>query len=175
MQKTNIRRLTVMAMLLAVLVVCSQIAVPVGSVVLTAQTFAIMLIALLLPPKYAVGTVLAWVLAGGAGLPFFANFKGGLGVLLGPTGGYIYGFVIGAWIISVIAGKGFSLWRAVLGCAVALLFVYLLGAVQLKMVLGTQSYAAAFVLGGVPYIFFEPIKLAAAVWAARLLKQRINL
>lgn len=172
--KTNVRRLTLMSMLLAMLVVCSQIAVPVGQTVLTAQTFAIMLIALILPPKYAVGTVLAWVLAGGVGLPFFANFKSGFGVLLGPTGGYIYGFVLAVLLISLIAGRKFSLWRAVLGCAVGLLFVYLFGAVQLKLLMDLESYTVAFVLGGVPYIFFEPIKVAAAVGAARLVKKRME-
>lgn len=170
--QTNVKRLTMMSMLLAMLVVCSQIAVPIGQTVLTAQTFAIMLIALILPPKYAVGTVLAWVLAGGVGLPFFANFKSGFGVLFGPTGGYIYGFVLGVLLMSLIAGRKFSLWRAVLGCAVGLLFVYLFGAVQLKLLMNLESYTVAFVLGGVPYIFFEPLKLAAAVAAARLVKKR---
>lgn len=86
MQNSNIRKMSVMAMLVALLVVCSQISVPVGSVPVTAQPLAIMLIGLLLSPKYAVATVLVWVLAGGVGLPFFANFKSGFGVLLGANG-----------------------------------------------------------------------------------------
>lgn len=162
-----------MSMLLAVLVVCSQVAIPLGSTVLTAQTLAIMLIALLLPPKYAVGTVLAWVLAGGIGLPFFANFKSGFGVLLGPTGGYIYGFVLAVLLISLIAGRKFCWWRAALGCTVGLFFVYLFGAVQLMQLMDLESYGVAFVLGAVPYIFFEPVKIAAAVWAAGLLQARM--
>ena len=161
-----------MAMLVALLVVCSQLAVPVGNVPITAQTAAVMLIALLLSPGYAALTVLVFILAGGIGLPFFANFKGGLGVLLGPTGGYLYGFVVAAALISAIAGRQFSWLRSIAGCAAGLLFVYLFGAVQLKLLLDLESYGAAFALGGIPYIFFEPIKIAVAVVAAKMLQSR---
>lgn len=175
MRHSDIRRLTVMALLVAVLAVCSQLAVPVGSVPITAQTMAVLLIALLLPPKYAVLTVLVWVLAGALGLPFFANFKSGFGVLLGPTGGYIYGFIISAGLVSWLAGQQggkFSLLRSVLACTVGIVFSYFFGAVQLMLLLDLDSYAAAFLLGGVPYIFFEPVKIAAAVLVARLMRRR---
>ncbi len=105
-------------------------------------------------------------------MPFFANFKGGLGVLLGPTGGYLYGFVAAAALISAISGRQFSWLRSIAGCTAGLLFVYLFGAVQLKLLLDLESYGAAFALGGIPYIFFEPIKIAVAVVAAKMLQSR---
>lgn len=172
----KIRKLATMAVLVAVLAVCSQLAVPVGNVPITAQTAAVMLIALLLSPRYAALTVAVYILAGGVGLPFFANFKGGFGTLLGPTGGYLYGFVVAAALISWLAGNkagsGFSWLRSVLACCAGLAFVYLFGAVQLKMLLDLTSYGAAFALGGIPYIFFEPIKIAVAVVAAKMLNTR---
>ena len=73
--QSKIKKMATMAMLVALLVVCSQLAVPVGNVPITAQTAAVMLIALLLSPGYAALTVLVFILAGGIGLPFFANFK----------------------------------------------------------------------------------------------------
>ena len=170
--QSKIKKMATMAMLVALLVVCSQLAVPVGNVPITAQTAAVMLIALLLSPGYAALTVLVFILAGGIGLPFFANFKGGLGVLLGPTGGYLYGFVVAAALISAIAGRQFSWLRSIAGCSAGLLFVYLFGAVQLKLLLDLESYGAAFALGGIPYIFFEPIKIAVAVVAAKMLQSR---
>ena len=170
--QSKIKKMATMAMLVALLVVCSQLAVPVGNVPITAQTAAVMLIALLLSPGYAALTVLVFILAGGIGLPFFANFKGGLGVLLGPTGGYLYGFVAADALISAIAGRQFSWLRSIAGCAAGLLFVYLFGAVQLKLLLDLESYGAAFALGGIPYIFFEPIKIAVAVVAAKMLQSR---
>ena len=65
----KVRRLATMAVLVAVLAVCSQLAVPVGNVPITAQTAAVMLIALLLSPKYAALTIAVYILAGGIGLP----------------------------------------------------------------------------------------------------------
>lgn len=168
----NIRKQALMAMLAALLAVCSQLAVPVGSVPITAQTLAVMLIALLLPPRDAVLTVLLWVVAGGIGLPLFANFKGGFGVLFSPTGGYIYGFVLAALLISWLAGRDFSWVRGAAACVVGLVFVYLFGALQLQALLDLDSYAAAFAMGGVPYIFFEPIKIALALIVARMIKKR---
>lgn len=170
--QSKIKKMATMAMLVALLVVCSQLAVPVGNVPITAQTAAVMLIALLLSPKYAALTVAVYILAGGIGLPFFANFKGGFGVLLGPTGGYLYGFVVAAALISAISGRQFSWLRSIAGCTAGLLFVYLFGAVQLKLLLDLESYGAAFALGGIPYIFFEPIKIAVAVVAAKMLQSR---
>ena len=170
--QSKIKKMATMAMLVALVVVCSQLAVPVGNVPITAQTAAVMLIALLLSPGYAALTVLVFILAGGIGLPFFANFKGGLGVLLGPTGGYLYGFVAAAALISAISGRQFSWLRSIAGCTAGLLFVYLFGAVQLKLLLDLESYGAAFALGGIPYIYFEPIKIAVAVVAAKMLQSR---
>ena len=170
--QSKIKKMATMAMLVALVVVCSQLAVPVGNVPITAQTAAVMLIALLLSPGYAALTVLVFILAGGIGLPFFANFKGGLGVLLGPTGSYLYGFVVAAALISAISGRQFSWLRSIAGCTAGLLFVYLFGAVQLKLLLDLESYGAAFALGGIPYIFFEPIKIAVAVVAAKMLQSR---
>ena len=160
--QSKIKKMATMAMLVALLVVCSQLAVPVGNVPITAQTAAVMLIALLLSPGYAALTVLVFILAGGIGL----------GVLLGPTGGYLYGFVAAAALISAIAGRQFSWLRSIAGCTAGLLFVYLFGAVQLKLLLDLESYGAAFALGGIPYIFFEPIKIAVAVVAAKMLQSR---
>lgn len=173
----KIQKIATIGVLVAVLAVCSQLAVPVGNVPITAQTAAVMLIALLLSPKYAALTVTVYILAGGVGLPFFANFKGGFGTLLGPTGGYLYGFVVSAALISWLAGhswegRPFSWLRSVLACVAGLAFVYLFGAVQLKMLMALDSYGTAFALGGIPYIFFEPIKIAVAVLAAKMLQSR---
>jgi biotin transporter BioY len=55
---------------------------------------------------------------------------------------------------------------------VGLLFIYLFGAIQLKVLLDLDSYGVAFAAGGIPYLFFEPLKIAAAVVVSKLAKQR---
>lgn len=181
MESSKIRRMALMAMLVALLAVCSQLSVPVGMVPITAQTAAVMLVGLLLPPKYAVATMLVYILAGSIGLPIFANFKAGFGVLLGPTGGYLYGYLPAVALISLLMGKSrqrgreFSIWLGALACVLGFVFVYLLGAVQLMLLLDLDSFAAAFAMGAFPYVFFEPLKIAAAVIAAKLLLKRLNM
>lgn len=86
----------------AVVAVMAQIAIPMPlGVPMTMQTFAITLAAIILGPQKGGLAVLVYVLLGAIGLPVFANFSGGLGVLLGPTGGFIISFPIMAFVIGL--------------------------------------------------------------------------
>src|SRR5689334_8030250 len=76
-----------------VVVAAAQIHIPLAPVPMTMQTVAIMVIGLVCPPRIAGAAVSAYVLEGCIGLPVFAGFSGGARILLGPTSGYILGFV----------------------------------------------------------------------------------
>ena len=78
----------------AVLAVCAWISVPLGDSVITLQTFGIFLTLGLLGGKLGSVTVLVYLLLGAVGAPVFSAFRGGLGALLGTTGGYIFGFML---------------------------------------------------------------------------------
>ena len=89
----------------AVLAVCAWISVPFGDSVITLQTFGIFLTLGLLGGKLGSITVLVYLLLGAVGAPVFSAFRGGLGALLGTTGGYIFGFMLTAilyWILTSI-------------------------------------------------------------------------
>ena len=91
----------------ALIAICSQIQIP-AAVPFTLQTFAIFLTCGLLGGKKGTVSVLIYILLGAVGLPVFAGFKGGVGALLGTTGGYIIGFIFTAlimWLIEKLAGK----------------------------------------------------------------------
>nr|WP_252895083.1 biotin transporter BioY [Liquorilactobacillus satsumensis] len=99
MKREKLHNLVLAGILLAVLVVCSQVTIPLPIIPLTLQTFGIGLIASLLPVSYAVEVVLAYLILGGAvGLPVFAGFSGGFAALMGPTGGYLVSFVLYALV-----------------------------------------------------------------------------
>lgn len=89
----KIRKMTRCAMLAALLTVCAWISVPVGDQAVSLQTFAVFLTLGLLGGRLGSATVLVYLLLGAAGLPVFTGFRGGIGVLLGPTGGYLWGFL----------------------------------------------------------------------------------
>lgn len=77
----------------AVLSLCAWLSVPVGDMVITLQTFGIFLTLGLLGGKWGSITVFVYLLLGAVGAPVFSGFRGGLGTLLGTTGGYIFGFM----------------------------------------------------------------------------------
>ncbi len=94
------RDLALMAVMTVALVVCSYITIPLV-VPMTLQTLAVFTTLLLLGGKKGVFSILAYLLLGIAGLPVFTGFQGGFSAILGPTGGYLIGFVIIALIYMI--------------------------------------------------------------------------
>ena len=90
------RHVVVAGLLAALLASAAWISLPVGTVPLTLQVFVVVLVALLLPPRWAAATIGVYLLLGALGAPVFASGRAGLGVLFGPTGGYLFGFLVGA-------------------------------------------------------------------------------
>ena len=77
----------------ALMTVCAWLALPVGDIAMTMQTFGVFLTLLLLGGGKGTAACAVYLLLGALGLPVFSGFQGGLGVLLGPTGGYLFGFL----------------------------------------------------------------------------------
>lgn len=103
--------------------VCAWLAVPVGDTVITMQTFALFFTLAALGGSRGVVVCAVYLLLGAIGLPVFSGFQGGFGVLLGPTGGYLWGFLPAA-VVYRLTEKRLSMW---LGMTAALLMCYLCG------------------------------------------------
>ena len=88
----TVREMTAAAMMTAVTAVCAWISIP-ANVPFTLQTFAVFAAVLMLGSKGALLSITAYLLLGAVGVPVFAGFKGGTGILLGNTGGYLLGFI----------------------------------------------------------------------------------
>ncbi len=94
--------LTVTALMAAATAIMAQIAIPMpAGVPMTLQTFAVTLAGIVLGPKLGALSMLVYVLMGGVGLPVFASFRGGLNMLIGPTGGFLLSFPLMALIIGL--------------------------------------------------------------------------
>ena len=113
-KKQNLPALTAAAMMAAVLCVLGPLSVPVGPVPIAMGNFAVSLAAWLLGPRYGALSVAAYLLLGGVGVPVFAGYAAGAAVLLGPTGGYLIGYLAQAMIggcigtSNVLAGEMFD-------------------------------------------------------------------
>ena len=92
------KEITTISLMTAVLVICSWISIP-TSVPFTMQIFAVYLAIYLLGGKLATFSILVYILLGAIGVPVFAGFTGGIGILFGNTGGYIIGFLLTAIIM----------------------------------------------------------------------------
>lgn len=153
-----------------VLALSAQMAVPLPftPVPLTLQTFALMTLVPMLGSRRSIAMVCAYIAQGAAGLPFFSGGRGGIAVLISPTGGYLLGFIAAAALIGFAAEhkllKGWLRATAVFTLAHAL--VLATGASALAAFVG---WPHAWALGVLPFIPGELIKTfaAATLWNSR--------
>jgi biotin transport system substrate-specific component len=132
----------------------------------TGQTFAILLLAASLGSRRAVLAVLAYICEGLAGLPVFAQCKAGLPVLLGPTGGYIIGFLVAAYLVGSLAERGWSRKIVTMVAAMVLgnVVIYTFGLSWLAFVIRGVGIQKILAVGLYPFIPGEFIKVALAAW-----------
>ena len=148
------------------LALCAQITIPLPftPVPLTGQTFAVLLTAILLGSQMAVASIGLYLFGGAVGLPIFAGAGGGLAHLIGPTGGYLWGFLLAAHVVGRLAERG---WDRRLGsCLLAMLIgealIYLPGLLWLYHFVPLEQLLR---LGLLPFIPGDLIKIALVTTA----------
>ena len=162
------------SLMAVVIALCSWLSVP-SVVPFTMQTFAVFSALLLLGGKRGFLAVGLYILLGAFGLPVFSGFRGGLGALLGPTGGYILGFLLTALLYWILEGRLHSLIPLILG----LLLCYLFGTLWFVYVYAADGkeigFGAALGLCVLPYLIPDAIKLLLAFVLARRVKKAVRL
>lgn len=163
----KLQTMTRCALCAAVMAVCAWLAIPVGDVAVTMQTFGLFLTLSLLGGKGGTLVCLLYLLVGAVGLPVFTGFQGGIGVLIGPTGGYLWGFLAAALVFWLLEGRCPQFLALVLGISACYLC-------------GTAWYYFAWAHGGLwlillkcvlPYLIPEAAKLTLALFLARRLEK----
>jgi biotin transport system substrate-specific component len=176
METDTTLRMTVFASLMAALTAAgAYLAVPVGPVPIVLQNLVVLLTGLLLGPGWGLTSVAVYLLAGAVGLPVFAGGTGGVARLVGPTGGYLAGYVPAVvavgWISRWGRGRlGFDLAALILGASI----VYALGVPWLKLVTGMPMDKAVSV-GMLPFLPGDALKIAAAIPICRALRPVLGL
>ena len=159
------------ALMAAVTAVAAQISVPLFPVPFTLQVFAVILSGLWLGSRYGALSQAIYVLVGAVGVPVFAQFSGGLAVILGPTGGYLVSYPVAATVAGLAAraardaSRRRALWTSFLwGCA-GLAVIYAVGAIWLSVVT-ELPLAVALAQGVLIFVPFDLIKVALAALVA---------
>ena len=92
--KKTINYMTTCAILVGIICVLGGISIPIGPVSITLATLGVYLVGCLVKPKYALLVIACYIALGAMGLPVFSNWSGGIAKLIGPTGGYILGYLV---------------------------------------------------------------------------------
>ena len=147
--------------------ICSWITIP-TVVPFTLQTFAVFCVLGLIGGKRGTISVAVYILLGAVGVPVFSGFKGGFGVLLGSTGGYIVGFIVMGliyWLFEKLFGN--KLPVRIIAMVTGLIVLYAFGTAWFVVVYSRNSgaigFGAALIMCVVPFIIPDLIKMALAV------------
>ncbi len=176
MQHSRTKDLVLTAVFAAVIAVLSQIAVPLGftPVPVSLGTVGVFLAAGLLRFPGGVISVIVYLLLGVVGLPVFANFGSGIGTILGPTGGFLFGYAVASLVMGAILSKNAKTVSVVISLIFASLVIYGCGIVGFMASTGSDlvTTLAATVI---PFLPGDIIKIAVCtVPIARLRKVTIK-
>lgn len=174
----------------AIMAVCSMITIPLGftPVPVNLGTLGVFLTGGILGRKYGTVSMAVYVLIGAIGVPVFAGFRGGVGVLAGPTGGYIIGYIVAVFLIGLILELATSRLKAAaedspsrlcpgyvttaIAMVIGLLACYLLGTIWFIISTGTGVWAS-LIACVFPFLPGDALKIAAATILVQRLRRII--
>ena len=174
MKSSRIRDLIYVALSAAFIAVCSWIAIP-GAVPFTMQSFGILTVSGLFGGKRGFLAVLVYILLGAVGIPVFSAGRGGIGVLLGETGGYLMGFPVGAFVCGIICKKTKSTAGMFLAMLICMVICYITGCLWGTVVYTDSKTAGVFLILSryvIPFVIPDLAKLVLAIFAVKAMEKR---
>lgn len=162
MNNKTITKLIESALFVALIAIGSIISfpIPISEIPFSLQILFVLLSSLVLGPVFGIIACTVYILLGVIGLPIFAGMKSGPIVLIGPTGGYLIGFIVQAPIVGTLSKKIHPL----IALSIGLLTIYLIGVIQLSLV-AKMSFLQAVIVGIIPFLPFDILKLIIAYFS----------
>ena len=182
------RSIAFVALSIALMAVGAWVTVPLGPVPFTLQIFVFTFALVMLEPKLAFASVLGYIVLGAIGVPVFSGMRGGIGVLAGPTGGFLWGYIVGfaaaIGVGSLFKAKpngastiaGFDKTEVIRAFVMAFVYLacaYVCGWFQLMIVMGVGP-EAAFASAVAPFIVVDIVKIVVAVFVALAVKHAVG-
>ena len=175
MSKTfSVQKMAIIALMTAVLCILAPISIPIfiSPVPVSLGVLAIYLTAYVLSPLDATISVIIFILLGTFGLPVFSGYSGGLSKLVGPTGGYIIGFLFTVYISSLFIHMKKGIIFDVIGMITGLALCYILGTIWFSYQQG-KGFIASLLLCVVPFLIGDAIKIIVAVILGTQINKRL--
>ncbi|WP_182199312.1 biotin transporter BioY [Paraliobacillus salinarum] len=171
--KSKLRAIIICGIFAAITAVLAQVEIPLPLIPISGQTLAVGLAATIIGSKYSAIAMVCYVLLGAVGLPVFAGFTGGVQILVGPTGGYIFGFIVAAFVTGYILEKTkFNMKMAMVANIVGMIITLIFGTIQLKILLDL-TWNQAIISGIYPFIVVGLIKAYLASWIGITVRKRL--
>ena len=171
---SKIKKMIFCSLFAAICAIFSQISIPAGFTVISLATAAFFIAGGLLGAKLGTLSIAIYIALGAVGLPVFSNFRGGISHLVGPAGGYIIGYLVGALVIGLIVQKQNKFWLYCIAMLAGIAVCYTLGTAWYiyitKNPLGVSLMSCV-----VPFIPGDLIKIALSAWLCRRLKPLLKL
>ena len=176
MKKINIHQMILVSLFAALTVAGAFVSIPIGLVPISLQNLFTFLSGMVLGSRLGTFSQLIYILLGVVGLPVFSGFRGGLGVLLGPTGGFLTGFVISACIIGKLIEKidDARIWSYFVIGLLGIIIIYACGVTQL-LIVTEIGFKEAVIVGVVPFLPGDLLKLIIASFLAVRIKSVVSL
>lgn len=173
--KNKTRDIVFIALFAVLMAVCSWISIP-TAIPITMQTFAVFLTLNFLGGKKGTVSVCIYLLLGLIGLPVYANFTSGIGMLLGMTGGYMIGWIFSGlvmWLMEKLLGR--KMWAQFVSMLAGLLVCYIAGTVWFMVVYAQSSGPVgvwtALLWCVIPFVIPDLVKLGLALWLSQRLEK----
>lgn len=170
----TVRGMVYMAIFAAIICIAAPVSVQIGPIPITLATFAIYLAGAILGGKRGMIAVIVYIMLGAVGLPVFSNFNGGFTALLGPTGGYIIGYIPLVLLTGIFSDMNSKKhWTMIIGMLLGTVALYTFGTAWFMIMTGS-SLGRALALCALPFIPGDALKIACVSAIAIPLKSRLS-
>ncbi|MBM7647798.1 biotin transport system substrate-specific component [Bacillus ectoiniformans] len=172
-QRERLKMMLTAAIFAAIIGILAQVTIPLPLVPITGQTLAVGLAATILGSRYGALSAFVYMMIGAVGVPVFSGMSGGMGVIFGPTGGYIISFILSAFVIGLYLEKtSFTVAQAFAANVIGMFINLGFGTAWLK-VFADLTWTQAFAGGFAPFIIGGLIKAFIAAWIGILARKRL--
>ena len=176
----KIREMLLSGIFTALVIISSYIVIPIGPVPHTLQPLIVMLSGFLLGPKWGPISIITWIILGCLGLPVFNQGQAGAVMLLGPTGGFIVGFVVCSWLVGKFTSNDLqaAFIKNFAYLAFAMIICYVIGLVGFKLsfeyfLQKPMSWEKSMLLSIAPFLPFDIIKAAIAAYVGAKVRKAL--
>lgn len=171
--KSNVYKMSIIAVMAAVICILGPLSIPIGPVPISFTNLAIFISLYTLGIKKGTMSYIIYMFIGFAGVPVFSGFSSGPSKLLGPTGGYLIGFILMALIAGFFIDKYFDkLYLCFAGMVLGDIVCYIVGTAWLAYQ-ANMSLNAALAVGVIPFIPGDLVKILISAWIGPKIRKRL--